>query len=32
MFPEDVYMSYRVDEVPIKKGKKKSTKVEEYEE
>jgi hypothetical protein len=29
---EEVYMSYRVDEVPIKKGKKKSTKVEEYEE
>tara|TARA_B100001250_G_scaffold380438_1_gene371872 strand:- start:138 stop:2057 length:1920 start_codon:yes stop_codon:yes gene_type:complete len=28
---EDVYMSYRVDEVPIK-GKKGSTKVEEYEE
>ena len=32
MFPEDVYMSYKVDEVPIKKGKKRSTKVEEYEE
>jgi len=32
MFPEDVYMSYKVDEVPIKKGKKGSTKVEEYEE
>jgi len=31
MFPEDVYMSYKVDEVPIK-GKKGSTKVEEYEE
>ena len=31
MFPEDVYMSYRVDEVPLK-GKKGSTKVEEYEE
>ena len=29
---EDVYMSYKVDEVPIKKGKRKSTKVEEYEE
>jgi hypothetical protein len=29
---EEVYMSYKVDEVPIKKGKKKSTKVEEYEE
>ena len=28
---EDVYMSYKVDEVPIK-GKKGSTKVEEYEE
>ena len=32
MFPEDVYMSYKVDEVPIKKGKRRSTKVEEYEE
>ena len=31
MFPEDVYMSYKVDDVPIK-GKKGSTKVEEYEE
>ena len=31
MFPEDVYMSYKVDEVPIK-GKKGATKVEEYEE
>ena len=31
MYPEDVYMSYRVDEVPLK-GKKGSTKVEEYEE
>ena len=31
MFPEDVYMSYKVDEVPVK-GKKGSTKVEEYEE
>ena len=31
MFPEDVYMSYKVDEVPLK-GKKGSTKVEEYEE
>ena len=29
---EDVYMSYKVDEVPTKIGKKKSTKVEEYEE
>ena len=29
---EEVYMSYKVDEVPIKKGKKGSTKVEEYEE
>ena len=29
---EDVYMSYKVDEVPIKKGKRKSAKVEEYEE
>jgi hypothetical protein len=29
---EDVYMSYKVDEVPLKKGKKGSTKVEEYEE
>ncbi len=28
---EDVYMSYKVDEVPVK-GKKGSTKVEEYEE
>ena len=27
----DVYMSYKVDEVPVK-GKKGSTKVEEYEE
>ena len=33
MFPEDVYMSYKVDEVPLRgRGKKKSTKVEEYEE
>ena len=32
MYPEDVYMSYKVDEVPLKKGKKGSTKVEEYEE
>ena len=33
MFPEDVYISYKVDEVPIKRGgKRKSTKVEEYEE
>ena len=32
MFPEDVFMSYKVDNVPLKKGKKKSTKVEEYEE
>jgi len=32
MYPEDVYMSYKVDEVPTKIGKKKSTKVEEYEE
>ena len=33
MFPEDVYMSYKVDEVPLKgRGKKGSTKVEEYEE
>jgi len=31
MYPEDVYMSYRVDEVPLK-GKKGSRKVEEYEE
>ena len=31
MYPEDVYMSYQVDEVPLK-GKKGSTKVEEYEE
>lgn len=31
MFPEDVYMSYKVDEVPIK-GKKGSAKVEDYEE
>jgi hypothetical protein len=30
-YPEDVYMSYKVDEVPLK-GKKGSTKVEEYEE
>jgi len=29
---ENVYMSYKVDEVPTKVGKKKSTKVEEYEE
>jgi len=29
---EDVYMSYKVDEVPTKIGKKKSAKVEEYEE
>jgi len=29
---EDVYMSYKVDEVPTKIGKKKSSKVEEYEE
>jgi len=29
---EDVYMSYKVDEVPIRGGKKKSAKVEEYEE
>ena len=30
---EEVYISYRVDEVPLKgRGKKKSTKVEEYEE
>ena len=30
---EEVYMSYKVDEVPLKgRGKKKSTKVEEYEE
>ena len=28
---EDVFMSYKVDDVPVK-GKKKSTKVEEYEE
>ena len=32
MYPEDVYMSYQVDEVPTKIGKKKSAKVEEYEE
>ena len=31
-YMEDVYMHYTVDEVPIKKGKKKSVKVEEYEE
>ena len=31
MYPEDVYMSYKVDEVPLK-GKKGSAKVEEYEE
>jgi hypothetical protein len=31
MYPEDVYMSYQVDEVPLK-GKKGSRKVEEYEE
>ena len=31
MYPEDVYMSYQVDEVPLK-GKKGSKKVEEYEE
>jgi hypothetical protein len=31
MYPEDVYMSYKVDEVPVK-GKKGSSKVEEYEE
>ena len=31
MYPEDVYMSYQVDEVPLK-GKKGSAKVEEYEE
>ena len=30
-FREDVYMSYKVDDVPVK-GKKGSTKVEEYEE
>ena len=30
-YPEDVYMSYRVDEVSIK-GEKGSRKVEEYEE
>ena len=29
---EEVYMSYKVDEVPIKKGKRRSTKVQEYEE
>jgi len=29
---EDVYMSYKVDEVPTKVGKKKSAKVEQYEE
>ena len=28
---EEVYMSYRVDDVPVK-GKKGSTKVEEYDE
>ena len=33
MFPENVYMSYKVDEVPLRgRGKKGSTKVEEYEE
>ena len=33
MFPEDVYISYKVDEVPLRgRGKKGSTKVEEYEE
>ena len=32
MYPEDVYMSYKVDEVPTKIGKKRSAKVEEYEE
>jgi hypothetical protein len=32
MYPEDVYMSYKVDEVPTKIGKKGSAKVEEYEE
>jgi len=33
MFPEDVYMSYKVDEVPLRgRGKKGSTKVKEYEE
>ena len=31
MYPEDVYMSYKVDKVPVK-GKKGSAKVEEYEE
>jgi len=31
MYPEDVFISYKVDEVPLK-GKKGSTKVEEYEE
>ena len=31
MYPEDDFMSYKVDDVPIK-GKKGSTKVEEYEE
>jgi len=31
VFPEDVYMSYKVDEVPLK-GKKGSAKVEDYEE
>ena len=30
-YPEEVIMSYKVDDVPIK-GKKGSTKVEEYEE
>ena len=30
-FREDVYMSYKVDDVPLR-GKKKSTKTEEYEE
>ena len=30
-YPKDVYMSYKVDEVPVK-GKTGSTKVEEYEE
>ncbi len=30
---EEVYMSYTIDEVPLRgRGKKKSTKVEEYEE
>ena len=33
MFPEDVYISYKVDEVPLRgRGKKGSKKVEEYEE